>query len=108
MEKNRDVELIGNKLRYVLLPKISFFGAKEDEKLKRLRQCLIFECQISAYNFILLGDLWGPLFLCMLLSFTLSLATSYDGAELFVAVFMTIVGGSVIVTVNAKLLGGEP
>lgn len=44
MEKNRDVELIGNKLRYVLLPKISFFGAKEDEKLKRLRQCLIFEC----------------------------------------------------------------
>jgi len=37
--QNRDLKLIGNKLRYVLIPKFSFFGTKEDEKTRRLRQC---------------------------------------------------------------------
>lgn len=48
------------------------------------------------------------MFICILLSFTLTLSTSYDGAELFVAVFLTLVLGATVVTTNAKLLGGNP
>lgn len=48
------------------------------------------------------------MFLCMTLALTLSISTTtYDGAELFIAVFLTIVLGASIVTFNAKLLGGK-
>ena len=55
----------------------------------------------------ILGDLWGPIFLCMTLSLTMSIATKSDGATLFLAVFLTIVLGAAVVTFNAKLLGGK-
>lgn len=52
-------------------------------------------------------DLWGPLFVCLLLSIVLSIrAPKSQTSAVFAAVFTSMWVGSVVVTVNAKLLGG--
>jgi hypothetical protein len=49
--------MIGYKLKYVMNPK------SREEGVKELRNCIIFQ------NFThLLGDLWGPLLLCLALA----------------------------------------
>merc|ERR1712146_293319 len=54
-----------------------------------------------------MGDLWGPLLVCLSLSILLSLsAPSEQGALVFAAVFFVVWFGSAIVTLNAQLLGG--
>jgi hypothetical protein len=52
-------------------------------------------------------DLWGPLFVCLFLSIVLSIrAPTSQTSAVFAAVFTSMWIGSVVVTVNAKLLGG--
>ena len=62
-----------------------------------------------------LGDLWGPLVLCLVLSLFVSLMFNYrtlalshqDGSMVFQIVFIVIWLGSIIVTLNGQLLGGS-
>lgn len=80
----RDVQKIGVKLKHVLLP-----GGRGVKELAN-------------------WDLWGPLFLCLLLASTLSWDVKEDQAALvFAAVFVIVWCGAGIVTVNAALLGGK-
>jgi len=83
----RDLHMIWFKLKYVLNPRIKEEGAKE------LRN----------------WDLWGPLLLCLMLAFTLSVdAPGGEGSELiFGTIFVIIWAGAGILTVNALLLGGK-
>jgi protein YIPF6 len=51
-------------------------------------------------------DLWGPLFVCLLLAVTLSIQAPTDQANMvFAAIFCTIWLGSAILTLQAQLLG---
>ena len=53
-------------------------------------------------------DLWGPLFLCLLLSFTLSFtANTTDGSMVFEIIFVIVWLGAGIVAINGQLLGGN-
>lgn len=53
-----------------------------------------------------LGDLWGPLLVCLLLSTILSLTAPGDsGTLVFAAVFVIVWAGAAVVTLNAQLLG---
>lgn len=53
-------------------------------------------------------DLWGPLLLCLVLSIILSInAPSGQASLVFASVFVTVWAGAAVVTVNAKLLGGN-
>ena len=53
------------------------------------------------------GDLWGPLLICLLLSCILSLTAPGDeGSLVFAAVFVIVWFGAALVTLNAQLLGG--
>lgn len=56
---------------------------------------------------IQIGDLWGPLLVCLLLSVILSFtAPGNSGSLVFAAVFVIVWFGAAAVTVNAQLLGG--
>lgn len=37
--KNRDLSMIGKKLKYVLIPKFTIFGASRTERMVQLRNC---------------------------------------------------------------------
>ncbi|KAI8052406.1 putative terbinafine resistance locus protein YIP1 [Syncephalis plumigaleata] len=53
-------------------------------------------------------DLWGPLMLCLSLAIILSLsAPKEQSAAIFTGIFVIIWCGSAVITVNAKLLGGQ-
>ncbi|PAV16215.1 Yip1-domain-containing [Pyrrhoderma noxium] len=53
-------------------------------------------------------DLWGPLILCLMLGILLSLSAPADQSlGVFTAVIVIICLGSVVVTIQAKLLGGR-
>lgn len=55
-----------------------------------------------------IGDLWGPLLVCLLLSTILSLTAPGDSASMvFAAVFVIVWFGAATVTINAQLLGGS-
>ena len=80
----RDITQILVRIRYVVFP----FGGNT----KRLKK----------------WDLWGPLTLCICLSWTLSKgATNLEANDIFGTVFCLIWVGSAIVTVNAQIIGGE-
>jgi hypothetical protein len=54
-----------------------------------------------------LGDLWGPLILCLALAITLSAEAPADQAvAIFTGVFVIVWLGAAVVTLNAKVLGG--
>ena len=54
-----------------------------------------------------IGDLWGPLLVCLTLSILLSItAPDEQGALVFAAVFFVVWFGAAVVTLNAQLLGG--
>ena len=83
----RDVSSIANKLKHVILPKMS-----GEETLKSLRD----------------WDLWGPMFLCLALAIILSLhANSGKVSLVFTFVFVLIWAGAAVITVNGQLLGGK-
>eukprot|EP01088_Endostelium_zonatum_P014599 TRINITY_DN3270_c0_g1_i1.p1 TRINITY_DN3270_c0_g1~~TRINITY_DN3270_c0_g1_i1.p1 ORF type:complete len:229 (-),score=44.18 TRINITY_DN3270_c0_g1_i1:63-707(-) len=52
-------------------------------------------------------DLWGPLLLSLILAVVLSSSADEKSSEIFSGVFVIVWFGSVIVTVNALLLGGK-
>lgn len=53
-------------------------------------------------------DLWGPLFLCLLLAISLSvLAPPSESANIFTLIFFLVWLGGSIITCNTTLLGGE-
>jgi len=53
-------------------------------------------------------DLWGPLIFCLLLAVLLSInAPSDQSLSIFTGVFAIVWIGSLVVTLNAKLLGGK-
>ncbi|KAK6060080.1 Yip1 domain protein [Cooperia oncophora] len=52
-------------------------------------------------------DLWGPLFICVGLSLLLQHNAPDGSAPQFTQVFAITFFGSVIVTINIKLLGGQ-
>jgi hypothetical protein len=52
-------------------------------------------------------DLWGPLFLTLALSLSLSVFGDTDGSMVFSVTFFLIAAGAVIVTLNTVLLGGS-
>ncbi|KAJ3204891.1 Yip1 member 6 [Clydaea vesicula] len=78
----RDLKSIWEKLKQVLLPH------KKENSLKD-------------------WDLWGPLLLCLALSIRLSITAKLDAANVFQTVFVLIWAGSIVVTLNSKLLGGQ-
>ncbi|XP_033231056.1 protein YIPF6 [Belonocnema kinseyi] len=82
----RDVRAVGKKFFHVLYPK---------EKKSLLKE----------------WDLWGPLVLCtfmaMILQGSAESADSNDGGPEFAEVFVIVWIGSMIVTLNSKLLGGN-
>jgi len=79
----RDLRRVGIKLKHVLIPR---------DTVKELRN----------------WDLWGPLFLCLLLAITLSWGAADAGdANRFAIVFVIVWMGAGVVTLNAALLGGN-
>jgi hypothetical protein len=79
----RDLKAVGYKFAHVFFPKRSTLLLKD-------------------------WDLWGPLFLSVLLAVTLQGDTKKnDGAPQFANMFALIAIGAVIVTINAKLLAGK-
>ncbi|KPI83026.1 terbinafine resistance locus protein (yip1) (HTBF) [Leptomonas seymouri] len=53
-------------------------------------------------------DLWGPLFLCLILSSILTInADKQQGSIIFSAVFIFVWLGGLVVTLNAKFLGSS-
>lgn len=82
----RDVRAVGKKFFHVLYPK---------QKKSLLKE----------------WDLWGPLVLCtfmaMILQGSSDVADSNDGGPEFAEVFVIVWIGSMVVTLNSKLLGGN-
>ncbi|XP_050498099.1 protein YIPF6 [Diabrotica virgifera virgifera] len=82
----RDLKAVGIKFAYVLFPK---------EKKTLLKE----------------WDLWGPLLLCTLMAMFLQGSSDdtskNDGGPEFAQVFVIVWIGSMIVTLNSKLLGGN-
>lgn len=81
----RDFYMIFSKLKYVLNPRV------QQDNYKELRK----------------WDLWGPLILCLVLAITLSLRSGSDTDVIFGSIFVLIWIGAFIVTLNARLLGGN-
>jgi len=77
---NRDLKQVSAKFFHVLMPKNSEHLLKD-------------------------WDLWGPLFICVFLSLLLQSGSNSKGPH-FTEVFSLIFFGSVVVTMNIKLLGG--
>ncbi|KAJ1519339.1 hypothetical protein ONE63_004636 [Megalurothrips usitatus] len=82
----RDLKAVGTKFYHVLIPR---------EKKSLLKE----------------WDLWGPLVLCtfmaMILQGSADKADSNDGGPEFAEVFVIVWIGSMVVTMNSKLLGGN-
>lgn len=80
----RDVRMVGNKMMCVLNPRKANIQTLKD------------------------WDLWGPLFLCLMLALVLSWFAPVEQKSLvFASVFVIIWCGAAVVTVNALLLGGN-
>ena len=56
---------------------------------------------------IILGDLWGPFLLTLLLATTLSLRTKESSSTIITSVFFIMWVGSVVVYLNANFLGSH-
>ena len=73
---------------------------------KRLRYVLLPICVSSKDPNLRSWDLWGPLLFCLLLSYTLSVhSNDSQASQIFATVFTLVWLGSVVVTLNAQLLG---
>lgn len=87
----RDVRKVWTKVKYALIPQAA------GEQGKQLRD----------------WDLWGPLFFCLLLAFTLSLSSAGSGYSeesstvAFSLVFTVVWLGAAVITLNAQLLGSS-
>lgn len=111
----RDVRSVTSKLKVVLLP------LKKSNPLEYMYQTVALneenpnanaditqdEDQKKILSSLRDWDLWGPLFVCLLLSIVLSIrAPTSQTSAVFAAVFVSMWLGAAVVTINAKLLGG--
>lgn len=102
----RDVHQVVSKLKIVLIP----LGRDSPQSvLTKLRECIAFFLSRSHLLILfIIGDLWGPLLVCLLLSIILSADAPASSASLvFATVFVIVWCGAAVVTVNAQLLGGS-
>ncbi|KAK5969233.1 hypothetical protein GCK32_003506 [Trichostrongylus colubriformis] len=83
MQESRDLRTVGMKFGHVIFPSSD-------------RQQLLKD-----------WDLWGPLFICVGLSLLLQHNSPDGSAPQFTQVFAITFFGSVVVTINIKLLGGQ-
>eukprot|EP01090_Pellita_catalonica_P002122 TRINITY_DN11773_c0_g1_i1.p1 TRINITY_DN11773_c0_g1~~TRINITY_DN11773_c0_g1_i1.p1 ORF type:complete len:264 (-),score=32.04 TRINITY_DN11773_c0_g1_i1:114-872(-) len=94
----RDFGNILVKLLFVALPPLafvmSFFDKDRAEKYKRK-----FRSKLNDW------DLYGPFLLTFLLALIMLNTSSNDGSLIFSSVFIIVVFGALIVTINAMLLG---
>ncbi|CAD8181686.1 unnamed protein product [Paramecium pentaurelia] len=81
----RDINMILYKLSYVIIPRM------KETQGRKLRN----------------WDLWGPLLLSLLLAMTLGINSNQSSDTIFGTIFIIMWGGSAVITVNAKLLGGQ-
>ncbi|CAD8092961.1 unnamed protein product [Paramecium sonneborni] len=81
----RDINMILYKLSYVIIPRM------KETQGRKLRN----------------WDLWGPLLLSLLLAMTLGINSNQSSDSIFGTIFIIMWGGSAVITVNAKLLGGQ-
>lgn len=103
----RDLNQVRDKLKVVLMP---LGQENQNSVIQKLRDCKSLG-QISVVflflTIIIIGDLWGPLLVCLLLSIVLSITAPGNTASLvFAAVFVIVWVGAAAVTLNAQLLGG--
>ena len=87
----KDVKSVILKTRYAIFP----FSLKEKEE--KLRDC---------NTRVMLGDLWGPLIFCLLMSTFISLSSSAvdDSDDVFGIVYLTLFGGAAIIGINTFLV----
>lgn len=103
----RDVRSVGSKLKVVLLPMErslpygGYSGVSQSETID------LTERDKQIIESLRDWDLWGPLVVCLGLAILLSLK-SPEGQDslVFATVFCAVGFGSIVVTVNAQLLGG--
>lgn len=82
----RDLRQLGAKIAHVMMP---------------------YESQVSTLEHLRDWDLWGPLFIGLLLAILLSMGqSSKQASTVFSLVFVIIWVGAAVVTLNASLLGG--
>ena len=81
----RDMMTIYSKLRFVLNFK------NEENDAKELKN----------------WDLWGPFALCLILAITLSIQHGRQVDTIFSTIFLLVCGGSLVLTLNARLLGSK-
>lgn len=102
----RDVNSVVAKIKVVLMPlnrsnPLEYANVSSEEEVEQ------DEDQKKVISTLRDWDLWGPLIVCLSLSILLSIrAPSKQASSVFAAVFCSMWLGSVVVTVNAKLLGG--
>lgn len=108
----RDLSAVASKLKVVLLPlgknysvagNNRYANVEGDENSEGVEEDKSAEEVLTKLKD---WDLWGPLLICLSMSVILSWNAKKEGADVFAAVFVTVWLGSVIVTINAQLLGG--
>lgn len=112
----RDLKMVARKLRVVLLPTAGAGGeapplgspATGAEGGAGATPTGSEAAAAGTLRVLREWDLWGPLLLCLVLSIILSInAPSGQASLVFASVFVTVWAGAAVVTVNAKLLGGN-
>mmetsp|Transcript_13330 Transcript_13330/g.15283 ORF Transcript_13330/g.15283 Transcript_13330/m.15283 type:complete len:252 (+) Transcript_13330:81-836(+) len=109
----RDIRAVGLKLRIVMLPldkntsPFEYVGLSLQEPETSNEPEEIGENQKKVIDSLKDWDLWGPLLVCLTLSVILSFkAPTNESAMVFASVFCLVWFGSIVVTINAQLLGG--
>jgi len=109
----RDVRAVGLKLKIVMLPldknasPFGYVGLSLQEPETNTETEELGENQKRIIDSLKDWDLWGPLLVCLMLSVILSFkAPTNESAMVFASVFCLVWIGSIVVTINAQLLGG--
>lgn len=103
----RDVRAVGLKLKAVLVPldrnrPFGYINVLQEEDVESSAG------QRDVLNALRDWDLWGPLFVCVSLALILSTkAPTKQTSQVFTTVFIVMWAGSLVVTLNAQLLGAR-
>lgn len=103
----RDVRAVGVKLKAVMIPldrnkPFGYVDVLQEENVEPN------DGQRNVLNQLRDWDLWGPLFICLSLALILSLKPGMkQTSHVFTTVFVVMWVGSLVVTVNAQLLGAN-
>jgi len=103
----RDVRAVGVKLKAVMMPvdrsrPFGYVRVLQENNMETSDE------QRNVLNQLRDWDLWGPLFICLALAIILSTrAPAKQTSHVFTTVFVVMWCGSLVVTVNAQLLGAS-